>query len=233
MAGDNFPVAELGDSDALRIGQITIAVGNPFGLLGGPTVTAGVLSAVNRKIQTERGVLELIQTDAAINPGNSGGPLVDSQGRVIGINTMIIPSARGIGFAIPVNLVKKISKELIQRGRVIRPWIGLTSTTITKSLAEHYGLPITEGLLTVEVAPSSPADAAGLESGDLIVEVDGEPIKETQEFVKRVRSKSIGDKVKLLIIRDGVHWTINVTLVEGPTPLIPSRHRSKTFSPLS
>ena len=117
----------MGNSDDLKIGQIVIAIGNPFGLTGGPTVTAGIVSSLNRKIQFEKGVLELIQTDAAINPGNSGGPLVNTEGEVIAINTAKMPYAHGIGFAVPTNIAKTVVTDLIQNGRVInRPWIGIS-----------------------------------------------------------------------------------------------------------
>ena len=120
---EDIPVAALGDSDKLKMGQIVIAVGNPFGLTGGPTVTSGILSSLNRSIQTQTGVLELIQTDAAINPGNSGGPLANTAGEVIAINTAKMPYAQGIGFAVPISTAKSILKELIEKGRVSRPWI--------------------------------------------------------------------------------------------------------------
>lgn len=223
----DLPSVELGDSDALRIGQIAIAIGNPFGLAGGPTITAGVLGSVNRRIQTERGVMELIQTDAAINPGNSGGPLVDSHGRVIGINTMIIPFAHGIGFSIPVNIVKSIVEELIQSGRVVRPWIGLSVLTITRPLAEYYGLPAQEGLLVAGIVPGSPAEAVGLVPGDLIVEIEGKPVKESNEFVSSVRSRPIGDRVRLTIIRDGRRMTGELTLAQAPSPALLGERRRR------
>jgi len=135
--------AELGDSDALKVGQLAIAIGNPFGFLlrGGPTVTIGVISALNRYIRLEDGRVyeNLIQTDAAINPGNSGGPLIDTSGRVIGINTAMISQAQGIGFAVPVNTVKMIFDDLIRFGRVIRPWLGIVGMDVTKEVARYYG----------------------------------------------------------------------------------------------
>ena len=139
---ETLPFAELGDSDDLKIGQVAIAIGNPFGLTGGPTVTAGIVSSLNRSIQIENGVLELIQTDAAINPGNSGGPLVNTKGQVIGINTAKMPYAQGIGFAVPINNAKSIVRDLIEHGRVTnRPWIGIVSIKITKQLVQYYMLP--------------------------------------------------------------------------------------------
>jgi len=160
---ETLPFAALGNSDDLKIGQIVIAIGNPFGLSGGPTVTAGIVSSLNRKIQFEKGVLELIQTDAAINPGNSGGPLINTKGEVIAINTAKMPYAHGIGFAVPINIAKTVMTELIQNGRVInRPWIGISYVRITRQLAQYYRLPTTEGVLIVQVESQSPADDAGL-----------------------------------------------------------------------
>ena len=145
---ETLPFVALGNSDDLKIGQIVIAIGNPFALTGGPTVTAGIVSSLNRKIQFEKGVLELIQTDAPINPGNSGGPLVNTRGEVIAINTAKMPYAHGIGFAVPINIAKTVMTELIQNGRVInRPWIGISYVKITRELAQYYRLPTTEGVL--------------------------------------------------------------------------------------
>ena len=133
---ETLPFASLGNSDDLKIGQIVIAIGNPFGLTGGPTVTAGIVSSLNRKIQFEKGVLELIQTDAAINPGNSGGPLVNTEGEVIAINTAKMPYAHGIGFAVPTNIAKTVMTDLIQNGRVInRPWIGISYSKNNKTIS--------------------------------------------------------------------------------------------------
>src|SRR5688572_15829898 len=157
-----LPAAELGNSDDLKAGQIVMAIGNPFGLTGGPAVTAGIVSSLNRSIQASSGVLELIQTDAAINPGNSGGPLVNTKGQVIAINTANMPYAQGIGFAVPINTAKSILKELIEKGKVARPWIGISSIKVTPRLARFYGLPAREGALVAGVEPYSPADDAGL-----------------------------------------------------------------------
>lgn len=134
VEAEDLKVAEFGDSDSLKVGQIVMAVGNPFGfLLGGPTVTVGVISALNRHIHHDGRVYEsLIQTDAAINPGNSGGPLIDDEGRVIGVNTAVIPFARGIGFAIPINTAKRTARELVLYGRVVRPWLGIIGVTVTE-----------------------------------------------------------------------------------------------------
>ena len=206
-----LPQAQLGNSDDLRIGQIVIAIGNPFGLTGGPTVTAGIVSSLNRKIQFDKGVLELIQTDAAINPGNSGGPLVDTNGQVIAINTAKMPYAHGIGFAVPINIAKSIVNELIQNGRVInRPWIGIAYVKITRQLAQAYRLPTTQGVLIANVEPHSPADYAGLRKGDIIEAVDGRRIDDTVEISLNLRKKNISEKIMMSVNRYGQHFEVIV-----------------------
>jgi serine protease Do len=214
---ESLPFAALGDSDDLKIGQIVIAIGNPFGLTGGPTVTAGIVSSLNRKIQFENGTLELIQTDAAINPGNSGGPLINTRGEVIAINTAKMPYAHGIGFAVPINIAKSVMMELIQNGRVInRPWIGISYVKITRQLALYYRLPTTEGVLIAQVEPNSPADDAGLRKGDIIEEVDGKRIDDTQEISLKIRKKNINDKLMLTINRYGRRFELPIQLQARP-----------------
>src|ERR671936_936316 len=201
---ETLPFATLGNSDHLKIGQIVIAIGNPFGLTGGPTVTAGIVSALNRSLQFESGALELIQTDAAINPGNSGGPLVNTNGEVIGINTAKMPYAQGIGFAVPVNTAKAIMKELIENGRVInRPWIGISAIKITRQLAQYYKLPTNEGVLIVQVEPQSPADYADLRKGDIIEAIDGNKITDPSQMSSNIRKRRINEKIIITINRYG------------------------------
>jgi serine protease Do len=208
---ETLPFAQLGNSDQLKIGQIVIAIGNPFGLTGGPTVTAGIVSSLNRKIQFDKGVLELIQTDAAINPGNSGGPLVDTSGQVIAINTAKMPYAHGIGFAVPINIAKSVVNELIQNGRVInRPWIGISYVKITRQLAQYYRLPTTEGVLIANVEPHSPADYAGLRKGDIIEAIDGKRIDDTVEISLNLRKKNISDKIMMSVNRYGQRFEVLV-----------------------
>ena len=208
---ETLPFATLGNSDILKIGQIVIAIGNPFGLTGGPTVTAGIISSLNRKIQFDKGVLELIQTDAAINPGNSGGPLVDTSGEVIAINTAKMPYAHGIGFAVPINIAKSVVNELIQNGRVInRPWIGISYVKITRQLAQYYRLPTTEGVLIANVEPHSPADYAGLRKGDIIEAIDGKRIDDTVEISLNLRKKNISDKIMMSVNRYGQRFEVLV-----------------------
>ena len=190
IEGTNFTPAELGDSDKIKVGQPVFALGNPFGLSGGPTVTAGVISALNRSIRSKKLILEnLIQTDAAINPGNSGGPLVNLKGQVIGINTAIIPFAQGIGFAIPINKVKEAAKELIDYGKVIRPWLGIMGLDINEQTASYFKLPVKKGIIITLTIPDGPASKAGVEIVNLILEIDGSPIENMRDIVKKILKK--------------------------------------------
>src|SRR6202162_5597643 len=179
-----LPSAELGDSDKLRIGQWAIAIGNPFGL--DRTVTVGIICATGR---TRVGVATyeaFIQTDASINPGNSGGPLLNLDGRVIGINTAIVSSGQGIGFAIPINMAREVMTQLIAKGRVVRGWLGISIQDLTDDLAAGFGVPSKGGVLVADVLKDGPAEAAGMKPGDIIVELGGIPIKEVTDLQKRV-----------------------------------------------
>jgi len=210
---EDLTPAELGDADNLKVGQVVLAIGNPFGLAGGPTVTAGVVSALNRTIQSEKGVLEdLIQTDAAVNPGNSGGPLVDTQGRVVAITTAIIPFAHGIGFAVPINTAKQVAKDLMKYGKVIRPWLGIMGMDISRDMASHYRLPVESGVLVSRVVARSPADHSGMDQGNIIVEIDGAPIKNMKELRKKIIEKRPGDKLRMTVLRDGRRYVLEATL---------------------
>jgi S1-C subfamily serine protease len=211
-----LPAAQLGNSDDLKAGQIVLAIGNPFGLTGGPAVTAGIVSSLNRSIQTRNGVLELIQTDAAINPGNSGGPLVNTKGEVIAINTANMPYAQGISFAVPANIAKSILGELIEKGRVTRSWIGIASMKITPQLARYYGLPASEGALVAKVEPYSPADDAGLRKGDVIEQIDGSKVEDPTQIASRVRGKQVNDRLTLTVNRYGRQLQVPVQVDERP-----------------
>jgi len=213
---DTIPSAELGDSDSLRVGQIAIAVGNPFGLTGGPTVTTGIISSLNRNIEFEDGILELVQTDAAINPGNSGGPLVNTNGEIIAINTAKIPYAHGIGFAVPVNTAKTILQELIQYGKVNRPWLGVSTIKITSRIASYYRLPTNEGALVVKVEEYSPAADAGIRQGDIIEEIDEKRIEEITELSSQIKKKKINEKTLLSVNRYGRRFNVSVILENQP-----------------
>jgi len=212
----SVPFAKLGDSDILKVGQIVIAVGNPFGLTGGPTVTTGIISSINRNIEFEDGVLELVQTDAAINPGNSGGPLVNTSGEVVAINTAKIPYAHGIGFAIPVNTAKKVLEELIQYGKVNRPWLGISTIKITGRIARYYRLPTNEGALVVKVEEYSPAADAGIRPGDIIEEIDDKRIEEITELSSQIKKKKINEKTLLSVNRYGRRFNVSVILENQP-----------------
>lgn len=212
-----IPAADLGDSDKLKVGQRVFAIGNPFGLAGGPSVTAGVISAVNRSIRSERGVFEgLVQTDAAINPGNSGGPLVDVQGRVVAISTAIIPFAQGIGFAIPINSARMCSEEIVLHGRVVRPWVGVSGLSVTREIADYYSLAVDSGVLVAEVVPRGPAQGAGLAKGDVIVGLDDSRIRSVEELQKEVKKRKIRDKIRLLVVRDSQKLIVELVLKETP-----------------
>ncbi|HEU5172477.1 MAG TPA: trypsin-like peptidase domain-containing protein [Nitrososphaeraceae archaeon] len=213
---DSFSSIELGDSDSLRVGQIVIAIGNPFGLTGGPTVTTGIISSLNRNIEFEEGMIELVQTDAAINPGNSGGPLVNTNGQVIAINTAKIPYAHGIGFAVPVNTAKTILQELIQYGKVNRPWLGVSTIKITNRIARYYRLPTNEGALVVKVEEYSPAADAGIRPGDIIEEVDEKRIEEITDLSSRIKKKKANENTTLSVNRYGRRFNISVTLENQP-----------------
>ncbi|MBU0516236.1 MAG: trypsin-like peptidase domain-containing protein [Proteobacteria bacterium] len=227
-------VLPLGDSKHLRVGQKVVAIGNPFGL--GHTVTTGIISALNRNLRTRRGMIMrgLIQTDAAINPGNSGGPLLDSAGRVIGINTVIFsPSgaSHGIGFAIPVSRAREVAKALIAQGRVVRPWLGLEGMTLRPEYANVLELLVNQGVLLVRVFKGGPAAAAGLKGsdsvieagnlrlpagGDVIVAVDGRPIQSMNQLMRLISRMKVGRVVTLDLYRAGRKIKVKVKLTARP-----------------
>jgi S1-C subfamily serine protease len=213
-----LPPAETGDSDQLQVGQLAIAVGNPYGfILGGPTVTTGVISAINRQIQAKNVVLEkLIQTDASINPGNSGGPLCDINGCVIGINTAMLPFAQGIGFAIPINTVKEIAKEIIEHGHVRRSYMGFLGVTVNPQIARTYQLPVEEGVLVAKVVERSPAAKAGLLEGDVIVGFDGVTIRSMGEIQEQLRKRPVGSHLDLDVARGTKTQMLPLILGEVP-----------------
>ena len=211
----DLTAAPLGDSDGLRIGQWVVAVGNPFGLA--QTVTTGIVSAKGR---TNLGIVDyedFIQTDAAINPGNSGGPLVNLKGEVVGINAAIFSKSggyMGIGFAIPVNMVKSVVDSLTEKGRVVRGWLGVGIQDLDEGLAQSFGYESNQGALVSQVTPDSPGDKAGIEEGDIIIRYDGKDIVNSQKLRTAVSGTNPGAKVKLVLMRDGAKKTLTVKIGE-------------------
>jgi S1-C subfamily serine protease len=216
---ENLPSVKLGDSDKIVAGQIAIAIGNPYGfLLPGPTVTVGVISALQRHIHVEDHMYEdLIQTDAAINPGNSGGALADSSGFVIGVNTANIPFAQGIGFAIPINTARRIAKEIIEHGRVLRPYLGIAGITLNRDVAGYYNIAQNQGVLVVRVGRGSPAQRSGMQAGDTILQADNQPLQRWDDLQHVLQSKKVGESLDLLLGRENRQWRISVPLEEAPS----------------
>ena len=209
--------AQLGDSDKLRVGQRVYAIGNPFGLAGGPSVTSGVVSAINRTIESERGLIEdLVQTDASINPGNSGGPLVDMAGKVVAINTAIIPYAQGIGFAIPINSAKSCTNDILTEGATRKPWLGIVGLSITQEIARYYNLPIDHGVLVTKVAEGSSAEAADMADGDIILQIGNVELRRIEDLVAQVHKRKVGEKVTIFALRNGREHFFELKLSEAP-----------------
>ena len=198
VALSGLPTAPLGNSDQLEVGQTAIAIGNPIGL--DRTVTTGIISAINR---SPRGfeLGGLIQTDAAINPGNSGGPLLDSQGRVIGINSAILQGTTGLGFAIPINLAQDIANQVLTTGRITRPFLGINTAELSPEIADRFRLPVREGVIVRQVGQGTPADRAGLQPGDIIVAIDGAPTVTASELRRVLRAKKPGDTIRIALVR--------------------------------
>mgnify|MGYP001139543582 CR=1 FL=1 len=233
--GSDLSVIPMGSSQKLQVGQKVLAIGNPFGL--GQTLTAGVISSVGRTLRSGNGKLveDVIQTDASINPGNSGGPLIDSAGKLIGINTAIFsPTGAnvGIGFAIPVDTAKRVLQDLIQKGHYAYPWLGATLMTLFPDFAEALKLPVKHGALIVDVAPGGPADKAGLRGGDrraqigntiimiggdIITKFNGQDIEDADSIIREVRNRKPGDRTRLEIVRwNGSRDTVTLKLGEQP-----------------
>ncbi len=218
IAGSGYKPARIGDSDKIKVGQIVIAVGYPLGLIGEPTVTIGVISALHRTIRAPNVTLEnVIQTDAAINPGNSGGPLATVSGEVVGVNTAIVPFAQGIGFAIPINTAIRIYKDIMEYGRVILPWLGVYVATVNKPIAQYYGLPTKQGALVMKVVPYSPAYKAGLRPGDIIIRIDNEDIKSAEDLSGAIRRRRIGDTITIEFWRGRTSYKVKTELEAPPT----------------
>jgi S1-C subfamily serine protease len=204
--GSDLPIAQLGDSTNLLVGQLVIAIGNPFGFQN--TVTAGVISALGRSLRSRSGRLieGIIQTDAALNPGNSGGPLVDSGGSVIGINTAIIQQAQGICFAIPINTMRWVVSSLIREGKVTRGYLGIAGQNVPLpvKVVRYFQLKQDAGVQMVEVKPGSPAYAAGLKAGDIIISLEGKTIVSVDDIHRLLGREVIGQRMRVVFLRD---WT--------------------------
>ena len=238
VPADKLRPVELGSSADLRVGQTAIAIGNPFRLER--TLTTGVISSLGRPLEAEGGrmIYDVIQTDAAINPGNSGGPLLDLNGRVIGVNTAIVsPSGGsiGLGFAVPVDTVKRVATAILENGYYPHPWLGITGISIVPELADALDLPAERGVLVIEVAPGQAAARAGIRGGerrvrvgdyivplggDILVGIDGTQIRSMEDLVKYLETRTaVGQTVELTIIRDGREEVVRVTLGEQPRDL--------------
>ena len=222
--GVNLPVARRGDSDDILVGEWAIAIGNPFSL--GGSVSAGVVSAVNRDFPNPRSegytYRDMIQTDAAINQGNSGGPLVNALGEVIGINSFIVTESNydigsiGIGFAIPINTASTFLEEVLEHGRVRRPWHGFVLQAITSRLAEYLELPTTDGALVVKVHNSSPAYDAGLERGDVLLAIDGDSVGDPDHAAQMLDGYRVDDKCSLTVLKGGTREILQLRFAERP-----------------
>ncbi|MEW6662443.1 MAG: S1C family serine protease [Bacillota bacterium] len=208
-----LPTLVLGDVDEVRVGDWVVAIGNPYGM--DHTVTVGVVSYKGRKVTVEdRRFEDLLQTDASINPGNSGGPLLNLKGEVIGINNAMNAQAQGIGFAIPASTVQNVLKDLIEKGKVVRPWMGVYLQEITPQLAEYFGLKTPEGVLIADVVQGGPAHKAGLRRGDVVLEIGGKKLKDTDQLIKAIQSTPIGGKVVLLVHRENSTRYVTVVIEE-------------------
>jgi len=210
----NLKPLKFGNSDALKIGQWAIAVGNPFGLNG--TLTVGVISAKGRSGLGIETYEDFIQTDASINPGNSGGPLLNIYGEVIGINTAIVASGQGIGFAIPATMAKPIIEQIINKGKVDRSWIGVGIQDLTPELAKSMGVKVDHGVVVNKIYPNSPAQKYGLKEGDIIIKCNNESISSASDLQKVVISSKVGSEIRLTVIRDGKEIILKVITEKMP-----------------
>jgi len=226
---EDLPLAALGDSDQVKIGQWVVAIGNPFGFAMDnpePTVTVGVVSALHRSLgrilSADRDYNDLIQTDAAINPGNSGGPLVNLHGEVVGINVAIFSTSggyQGVGFAIPINNAKRIISRLIVGEKIVYGWLGVTVQNLSEDLVEYFGLKDKEGVLVASILEDGPAQEAGIKTGDVIKKFDGQPIPSVKELLSVVGKTEAGKRVKLLVVRNKKEVAINIVVGERPETL--------------
>lgn len=216
---DDLPVIELADSTEVAIGDVALAIGNPFGV--GQTVTMGIISATGRSHLGLNAYEDFIQTDAAINPGNSGGALISPDGAMVGINTAIFSrsgGSQGIGFAIPANLARNILEELVTQGRVIRGWLGVEAQELNPELAASFGLKAPRGVIIAGVVPDGPADQAGLRPGDVLLSIDGRAILDARETMADIAAVEPGDSLPLSVVRGGEKLALTVEVGERPPP---------------
>lgn len=212
-ADKDLPTVKLGNSNQIQVGDWAVAIGNPYGL--DHTVTVGVISAKGRPLDIGQAKFkDLLQTDASINPGNSGGPLLNLQGEVIGINTAINAEAQGIGFAIPINTVQQVLDDLIHKGKVSRPWLGVSVQDMTPELAKYFNIDMKNGAVVGYIASGSPAEKAGIQQGDIIMEMDKKKIANSQELVNDIEATKVGESHEFLIMRDGQIKTVSVIIGE-------------------
>jgi S1-C subfamily serine protease len=245
-----YAVAEFGDSDRLEIGQPVLTIGHPFGL--DSTLTTGVISGFLSSPESTRQPQRLIQSSAAINPGNSGGPLLDLAGHIIGVNAAMLAGAQNVGFAIPSNTVKSVVQEIQSYGRVIRPWLGIGGQLVTRDLMQLFALPLTKGIVVSGIAKGSPAEKAGLRSGQMDVSVNGErwllggdivvainahPVTTADEFAAAIKDLEVGDLVTLRFMRQGALRSTVLKIEERPQAASPPASRQMTervgFQPLA
>ncbi|MFG6178045.1 Do family serine endopeptidase [Halomonas sp. THAF12] len=219
---DDLPVIELADSDQAAIGDVALAIGNPFGV--GQTVTMGIIGATGRSHLGLNAYEDFIQTDAAINPGNSGGALINPEGALVGINTAIFSrsgGSQGIGFAIPANLARNILEEIVTQGRVVRGWLGIEAQELNPELAASFGLEAPTGVIIAGVVPGGPADAAGLQPGDVLLEVDGRPILDPRQTMGDIAEVTPGNDLPVTVVRGGETRQVRLKVAERPTPSRP------------
>ncbi len=201
----------LGDSDKIKVGEMVLAIGNPLGVLGTPTVTFGIISALKRTIYAGDTIYEnLIQTDAAINPGNSGGPLVNMEGEIIGITSAIVANVQGIGFAIPINTLKMLLNSLQKYGKIVKPSLGINGVTINDTIAEYYGLPVDHGVWVLEVNKNGAAYNSGIRKGDIILKMDGNDIISIEDLKYRLETNIDKEYISLTVLRNGETVEIRV-----------------------
>ena len=219
---DSLPTVVIGDSNGLRVGDISLAIGNPFGV--GQTVTMGIISATGRDHLGITTYEDFIQTDAAINPGNSGGALINARGELIGINSAIYSrsgGSQGIGFAIPINLAKGVMKQIIEQGHVVRGWLGIEAQDLTPQLAESFNLPTTEGVLIAGVLRDGPANNAGLLPGDIVTSINNTRVIDANEAMKLISMQAPGTLITMSVVRDGKTHTIKPQISRRPEKTTP------------